>query len=426
MAEQLSAMYAQEVPKYAQLVDATEQVNADADDATDAGRLGKERHGAIRLANFDELSQIAKLFSLYGMEAVGFYDLRTSPTPLPVVSTAFRPIDPADMAASPFRMFTSTLVADDERFFSPQLSAGIVERTSSRQLLSDELVELMEEFSAPKSKRLVELTVDAFRLNLDPIDEQWHAALDEVSPVASDIAAAAGTHLNHLTPRVADIEALHALMESRGVTMIDRIQGPPSWAGPDVLLRQTSFRALDEMRAFITADGDRVERSVRVRFGEVEQRGIALTRQGRAKVDAAMNAAKPGTTEAERIETIRSELANQLAPTVRELAANGDIYVEYHATPVPVPGGVANVDALIEAGCIELMPITYEDFLPASAAGIFASNLAHDGKTVEDTSDRARDGERLREAVGTLHDPYALYKAQQDASLQGALAALGL
>ena len=72
------------------------------------------------------------------------------------------------------------------------------------------------------------------------------------------------------------------------------------------------------------------------------------------------------------------------------------------------------------------MPITYEDFLPASAAGIFASNLAHDGKTVEDTSDRARDGERLREAVGTLHDPYALYKAQQDASLQSALAALGL
>ena len=37
--------------------------------------------------------------------------------------------------------------------------------------------------------------------------------------------------------------------------MIDAIQGPPRWDGPDVLLRQTSFRALAEPRAFRDADG---------------------------------------------------------------------------------------------------------------------------------------------------------------------------
>ena len=63
-------------------------------------------------------------------------------------------------------------------------------------------------------------------------------------------------------------------------------------------------------------------------------------------------------------------------------------------------------------------PITYEDFLPASAAGIFASNLAHDGTTVTDSSARLADGERLRSSVGTLHDPYALYAAEQAESLR--------
>jgi glycosyltransferase involved in cell wall biosynthesis len=36
--------------------------------------------------------------------------------------------------------------------------------------------------------------------------------------------------------------------------MIDAIQGPPKWDGPDVLLRQTSFRALAEQRLFREAD----------------------------------------------------------------------------------------------------------------------------------------------------------------------------
>ena len=44
-------------------------------------------------------------------------------------------------------------------------------------------------------------------------------------------------------------------MQARGIEMIDEIQGPPRWDGPDVLLRQTSFRALAEPRTFRDADG---------------------------------------------------------------------------------------------------------------------------------------------------------------------------
>ena len=69
-------------------------------------------------------------------------------------------------------------------------------------------------------------------------------------------------------------------MEARGITMIDEIQGPPDWEGPDVLLRQTSFKALAEERQFRHADGSVRPGSLRVRFGEVEQRGVALTVAG--------------------------------------------------------------------------------------------------------------------------------------------------
>jgi len=48
-------------------------------------------------------------------------------------------------------------------------------------------------------------------------------------------------------------------MQARGISMIDEIQGPPRWDGPDLLLRQTSFRALGENRVFRYADGSTSE-----------------------------------------------------------------------------------------------------------------------------------------------------------------------
>ena len=141
------------------------------------------------------------------------------------------------------------------------------------------------------------------------------------------------THINHLTPRVLDIDDLYARMEARGIAMIDEIQGPPDWEGPDVLLRQTSFKALAEERQFRYADGSIHPGSLRVRFGEVEQRGVALTARGRdlydrmvAEVDVRLAAAPAGTT---RVEVARDVWRENLPNTERELARQGLAFFTY-------------------------------------------------------------------------------------------------
>src|SRR5699024_7496172 len=127
--------------------------------------------------------------------------------------------------------------------------------------------------------------IDAFRLSDDPVDYSWYKELEAISAVAADIGGVTTTHVNHLTPRVLDIDDLYRRMEALGITMIDEVQGPPAWNGPDILLRQTSFRALDEERIFKFDDGTVGPGELRVRFGEVEQRGIALTPKGRVLYD---------------------------------------------------------------------------------------------------------------------------------------------
>ncbi len=66
------------------------------------------------------------------------------------------------------------------------------------------------------------------------MDRAWYAELEDVSAVAADIGGVSSTHINHLTPRVLDIDELYRRMSAHGIAMIDSIQGPPSWAGPDV------------------------------------------------------------------------------------------------------------------------------------------------------------------------------------------------
>ena len=135
--------------------------------------------------------------------------------------------------------------------------------------------------TAKPGRTCLKLAVEAFTLSSEPVDATWYAELEAISSVAADIGGVTSTHINHLTPRVLDIDDLYARMSARGITMIDAIQGPPRWDGPDVLLRQTSFRALAEPRRFRTPAGEVVDGSLRVRFGEVEARGIALTPAGR-------------------------------------------------------------------------------------------------------------------------------------------------
>src|SRR6201998_2724274 len=145
----LSAMYAGEVPAYATLVEVTGQVNADyvarhpgAERSPASGwypqdslqRVTAERHGAIRVGGPAELAAVAELFAAFGMFPVGYYDPRPARSPVPVVSTAFRPIEANELARNPFRVFTSMLATRDRRYFDPDLRARVETFVERRRL----------------------------------------------------------------------------------------------------------------------------------------------------------------------------------------------------------------------------------------------------------------------------------------------------
>lgn len=443
-ARSLSDMYGTEVPAYTTLVEVSEAVNTDFMDTMGAeaerlgsiGRVTAERHGAIRVGSPEEMSQVAQVFAGFGMYPVGFYDLRdASKSSVPVVSTAFRPTDKDELAKNPFRVFTSMLAADDPRFFSPELQDRLQSYIAERHIFSDELVAMATKAAEGKgleeadADKFIELATAAFELNDEPIDEQWYRELEAISAVASDIGGVRYTHINHLTPRVLDIDDLYNRMEARGITMIDEIQGPPDWDGPDILLRQTSFRALDEERMFKFADGTVGPGALRVRFGEVEQRGIALTPQGRELYDT-MNtqvdeklAAGSGKT---RVELAREVWAENLPNTEKGLREQGLGYFTYEVTSSAEPGEY-DAEQLIDSGVLTAQPIVYEDFLPRSAAGIFQSNLKDEGTRDNEQQGTDYDLDTLSKIVGRdIVEPYELYKAQEEASLSAAAQQLGV
>ena len=134
------------------------------------------------------------------------------------------------------------------------------------------------------------------------------------------------------------------------------------------------------------ADGSVAPGELRVRFGEVEARGIALTPAGRDAVDplppepAAWAAAIPDTER----ELARAGLAwftAAVSAGAPDLAAAGRRPPD-------------DVEALVDDGWVSLDPVVYEDFLPRSAAGIFRSNLAGDGVRRRDRG-RRRAGRRV-------------------------------
>ncbi len=393
----LSAMYAGEVPAYAALVEVSGEVNADYvarhHDPERFGSLQRvtaERHGAIRVGSPAELAAVAELFAAFGMLPVGYYDLRSAASPIPVVSTAFRPVDANELALNPFRVFTSMLATRDLRYFTAELRTRIQTFLAHRQLFDPALLARARIIAAEggcaadEAQSFVAAAVAAFALSREPIDKSWYDELSRVSAVAADIAGVGSTHINHLTPRVLDIDDLYQRMTRRGIAMIDTIQGPPRTEGPAVLLRQTSFRALAEPCLFRAHDGTLRPGNLRVRFGEVEARGVALTPRGRGRYDAAM-AQLVGEADPAQV------WSHYFPSTDKEMAADGLAYYR---------GGVPST------------PIVYEDFLPASAAGIFRSNLDRDTRAGDVADDSGYDMQWLAGAIGRdIYDPYALYEA---------------
>ncbi len=87
---------------------------------------------------------------------------------------------------------------------------------------------------------------------------------------------------------------------------------------------------------------------------------------------------------------------------------------------------LGSVGELVRTGVLHPQPIVYEDFLPRSAAGIFASNLTESGTMDADQGGAERDPDWMAGVMGrTVHVPEELYAHEALASLGAAEQILG-
>jgi uncharacterized glyoxalase superfamily metalloenzyme YdcJ len=426
----ISQMYAREVPQYAALLDIVAETNARAlraglERSGDVSRVSEERHGAIRLGTSAELQTMRRLFGVMGMRAVGYYDL--SAAGLPVHATAFRPTEEASLQRNPFRVFASLLRLD--RIADGDLSLTVRSALARRDIFSPRLRSLIDRSEAGglgegDARDFVSEAMLTFAWHAEAaVDRATYLRLLQTHALIADIASFKGPHINHLTPRTLDIDAARQLMSERGLRAKSSIEGPPRRACP-ILLRQTSFKALDEAITFRDASGRLVPGVHTARFGEIEERGVALKPRGRALYDRLLNDARtaPATIEGPTDSDYGRRLSaafEEFPDTYEELRAREFAYFRYRVKG----GGVRHdgdtrpreLSALLRAGLVACDPIVYEDFLPISAAGIFRSNL--DGREVTIVS-RAGGRELFERQLGcALLDEHDLYATIEQNSL---------
>ena len=430
----MSDMYRDEVPQYGSLMALVAQVNGEVlktqpaleramEQADELERLDVERHGAIRVGTKEELSTLRRLFAVMGMEAVGYYDL--SVAGVPVHSTAFRPVLGSSLNLNPFRVFTSLLrlelIADAA---VREEAAAILAR---RQIFSDRALALIAQCEAAgglsdaQADEFVREALETFRWHSEAtVDAATYDKLHKAHRLIADVVCFKGPHINHLTPRTLDIDVAQAGMPAHGMDAKDVVEGPPRRACP-ILLRQTSFKALQERVLFPGSDDQGTHTA---RFGEIEQRGVALTRKGRALYDSLLakvrsmgNAGSASANYQDRLESSFGAF-----PDSHDAMRQQGLAFYRYVLQQPVGDASADIETLIADGVVRAEPIVYEDFLPVSAAGIFQSNLGGE----EQKHYEANQAQQAFEAdLGTqVHDEIALYQAMQDASLQAVREAL--
>ncbi|MDA7086468.1 VOC family protein [Pseudomonas sp. SA3-5] len=435
----MSAMYKAEVPLYGELLVLVGQVNQQAleQDAElaerlqltgEIQRLDMERHGAIRLGCASELATMRRLFAVMGMYPVGYYDL--SCAGVPVHSTAFRAIHEGSLQHSPFRVFTSLLRL--ELIDNPELrelARSVLER---RNIFTARVIELIERFEQAggleqtEAVEFIEQALETFRWHREAtVSAALYQQLSEQHRLIADVVAFKGPHINHLTPRTLDIDAVQAGMPQRGIEPKAIVEGPPARRCP-ILLRQTSFKALHEQVVFVEDNGDWAVGGHSARFGEIEQRGAALTAKGRALYDRMLDNARQADGDyASALVAQFADFPDDYASLRRQQLA----YFRYFVSPVgraaKAQGELAStLEALLAAGHLCCEPLVYEDFLPVSAAGIFQSNL---GDAARDSYGNSANQDAFERDLGArVYDELALYAETQQRSLERCAEQLGL
>nr|WP_286797221.1 VOC family protein [Psychrobacter sp. UBA6291] len=466
----MSEMYQKEVPLYGDLIDLVSEVNTEVlnkqpeikqqlEHTGEIDRLNMERHGAIRLGTAAELSMMRRLFAVMGMYPVGYYDL--APAGVPVHSTAFRALETSSLNKSPFRVFTSLLRLDliDDEALKQEAMAALDKRT----IFTDNVISLIERFeeqgglTAEDAKQFVKEALETFRWHDNtPVSKVLYQQLLSQHGLIADVVGFKGPHINHLTPRTLDIDAVQAGMQAKGIPPKAIIEGPPRRRCP-ILLRQTSFKALEEAVSFKNPNGGYETGHHTARFGEIEQRGVALTPKGRALYDQLLSQARrqlavtPNADNASEYYQILESAFAAFPDDYQTLHDEGLAYFYYQAVDsntdnaptldsidvedVNDPLSRHMVTGLLEQGMIRLEPIVYEDFLPVSAAGIFQSNL-HDDSTNDSANGNENGGKQSKGEVHTnkeafenalgaqVYDELALYQTLQAQSLKACLANL--
>jgi uncharacterized glyoxalase superfamily metalloenzyme YdcJ len=219
----------------------------------------------------------------------------------------------------------------------------------------------------------------------------------------------------------------------------DSTEGPPT--NVPVLLRQDSYKALTEPVAFTNADGTVVNTTHTARFGEIEQRFYATTPKGRELYDrclAAADAAKekhPGLAKKDfaAYERLAAEAFAPFPKTLIELVEQGIVFARFSATDAGRAAAKAgklrskNLVALAREGYVAIDGLRYEDFLPVSAAGIFASNLQQYGTKSTAGARPTYSQAQLEEVLGRkIIDPNETYAALEAESRAATLRELGL
>lgn len=439
----MSAMYRDEVPAYGTLMDLVGQVNAQvlAADPTEAARLAanddlarisEERHGAIRVGTAQELFTIRRLFAVMGMFPVGYYDL--SEAGVPVHSTAFRPVGEAALKVNPFRVFTSLLRL--ELIGDETLRAEAAAILAERQIFTPGCLDLIAQAEADgglsdaDATRFVAEALETFRWQPRAnVSVEMYKRLHDAHRLIADVVSFKGPHINHLTPRTLDIDAVQQLMPAHGINPKAVVEGPPTRKCP-ILLRQTSFKALEEPVDFRTADGW-AQGSHTARFGEIEQRGIALTPRGRALYDKLLTdsrkVARPaadGSNAGDYMDALSATFAD-FPDDWDSLRREGLGYFTYSLTDAGLASQGADTDdieTLVAKGLVRFDPVVYEDFLPVSAAGIFQSNL---GDSAAQDFVASPNQQRFESDLGAaVLNEFAHYAAIESASRMACLQAL--
>ena len=438
----MSDMYREEVPLYGALMELVEQTNREVlaaqpdlarqlDSNGEIGRLDMERHGAIRVGTGKELATLARLFAVMGMQPAGYYDL--TPAGVPVHSTAFRAVHEAALQISPFRVFTSLLRL--ELIEDPELRGFAESVLNRRSIFTPAALQLIERaesvggLNEDEAREFVLQALETFRWHHSAtVTAAQYQTLSAQHRLIADVVAFKGPHINHLTPRTLDIDIVQTQMPVHGITPKAVIEGPPRRKCP-ILLRQTSFKALDEPIAF--TDQHETRGSHSARFGEIEQRGAALTPKGRALYDRLLNAARdelgdfPNEGNAARYNTLMTQHFGEFPDSVDGMREQELAYFRYFPTEKGLAAGSlksTSLEDLLREGHVKAEPLVYEDFLPVSAAGIFQSNLGDAAQThYGEHSNR----QAFEQALGRATiDELGLYAETQRRSIEECLAAL--